>query len=77
MTAAPGLTWSAVIMWACPAAATRMSASRQTAAMSAVREWAIVTVASTPLRASSSETGSPTSCERPMTTARRPTVSTP
>jgi hypothetical protein len=37
MTAAPGLTWSAVIIRACPAAATMMSASRQTAARSGVR----------------------------------------
>ena len=42
-----------------------------------MRLWPIVTVASTPLRASSSEIGSPTSVERPITTARFPLVATP
>ena len=54
-----------------------MSASRHTAARSGVREWASVTVASTPLRPSSSTIGSPTSVERPTTTARLPDVATP
>ena len=67
---------SAVIIRAWPAAPTTMSASRTTAAMSAVREWAIVTVASVPLRFRSSESGSPTSVERPITTARLPLVGT-
>ena len=41
-----------------------------------MRECAIVTVASVPLRASSSETGRPTSNERPITTARLPEIGT-
>ena len=65
MTAAPGLTWSAVMRWAIPAAPTRMSALRQTSARFGVREWASVTVASVPLRARSRASGSPTSDERP------------
>jgi len=74
MTVAPGFTMSAVIIRAWPAAATTMSASRTTAAMSLVRECAIVTVASTPFRARSSDSGKPTNVERPITIARRPLV---
>ena len=76
ITAAPGLTMSAVIIRACPAAATTMSASRTAAAMSGVREWAIVTVASVPLRLRSSDSGRPTSVERPITSARFPEIGT-
>ena len=76
-TAAPGRTQSAVTRPAIPAAATMMSARRQSPAKSAVRLWASVTVASIPLRPSSSTCGSPTRVERPITTARRPEVSTP
>ena len=42
-----------------------------------MRLWAMVTVASTPLRASSNDKGKPTNIERPTTTARRPDVATP
>jgi hypothetical protein len=71
-TAAPGFTWSTPINRPTPTAEMRMSASAHTAASSGVREWAMVTVASTPLAASSSAIDRPTSCERPTTTARRP-----
>ena len=53
-----------------PMAATRMSASRVTAARSEVREWATVTVASA--WSSRSAMGLPTMSLRPTTTARRP-----
>ena len=66
-----------MIIPACPAAPTTMSAARHTSTRSAVRLWAIVTVASVPLRASSSDSGRPTSVERPITTARAPGVATP
>ena len=73
-TAAPGFTCSAPIRPGLPAAATRMSASRVSAARSAVRECARVTVASTPFRPSISSIGTPTSRERPSTTARLPEI---
>ena len=72
ITVAPGLTKSFVTSPARPTAATRMSAWRQTAGRSGVREWQIVTVAS---RCSSSMAiGFPTMSLRPMTTAWRPRI---
>ncbi len=70
MTAAPGLTQSALTISALPTAATRMSASRQTPGRSAVREWAMVTVQSAASR--SWAIGLPIRLERPTTTARLP-----
>ena len=45
ITVAPGLTCSALTSRGTPTAAIRMSARRQTAGRSLVREWQIVTVA--------------------------------
>ena len=70
MTVAPGRMNSPVIMAGRPMAATRISASRQTAARSGVFEWQMVTVACS--CSSSSATGLPTMSLRPTTTARRP-----
>ncbi len=69
-TAAPSLIQSALTISGRPTAATRMSAWRQTADSSRVREWAMVTVQLS--FSSSCAMGRPTSTERPMTTALRP-----
>ncbi len=74
-TTAPGLTCSARTRPAFPIAATRMSASRVTAARSRVREWQTVTVASACIRRSAM--GFPTMSLRPSTTALRPATSIP
>ena len=75
ITTAPGLTASAPSSRGTPTAATSTSARRQTSARSRVREWQTVTVA---LAASSRRaTGTPTSFERPTTTASAPSSSTP
>ena len=58
-----------------PMAATTTSAPRTTAAMSRVREWQTVTVASIFCR--SAATGMPTMFDRPTTTAALPRHSTP
>ena len=54
-----------------------MSARRQTAGRSRVREWATVTVAFPPLAMRRRAMGLPTIMLRPMTTASLPEVSTP
>ena len=55
-----------------PIAATRMSAARQKAAMSRVRLWQIVTVASAPFCEQQRAIGLPTMSLRPITTACLP-----
>ena len=67
ITAAPGLIQSPRTNSGLPIATTRMSAVRQSAGRSRVREWAMVTVQSA--RSSSCATGRPTRFERPITTA--------
>ena len=67
ITAAPGLIQSPRTNSGLPIATTRMSAWRQSAGRSRVREWAMVTVQSA--RSSSCATGRPTRFERPITTA--------
>ncbi len=62
-------------MAARPMAATRMSASRQTAGRSGVFEWQIVTVACS--CSSSIAAGLPTMSLRPTTTARCPAIAMP
>jgi len=75
MTTAPGFTAAAPSSRGTPTAATRMSAWEQTASRSRVREWHIVTVAFA--ISSRRATGTPTSFERPTTTAWAPSSSTP
>src|SRR5436190_6702820 len=70
ITAAPGLIQSPRTSSGLPIATTRMSAVRQSAAKSRVREWPMVTVQSA--RSSSCATGRPTRVERPITTACLP-----
>ncbi len=70
MTTAPGFTQSPRTMPGRPTAATSTSALWQTAGRSAVREWAIVTVASR--WSSNCAIGLPTMFERPSTTACLP-----
>lgn len=77
MTMAPGLTQSAFTISGRPTAAMSISARRQTAGRSVVREWAMVTVASVPFARRSMAMGLPTIMERPMTTASAPLVSIP
>ena len=72
MTTAPGFIQSPVSISAQPQAAITMSASRQMAAPSGVREWTTVTVASR--RCSSCAAGVPTMLLRPTTTARLPAI---
>lgn len=62
-------------MFACPAAAMTMSASRTILCESRVKEWTMVTVASAFRR--SSDTGRPAILLRPTTTARLPLTVTP
>jgi hypothetical protein len=74
-TTAPGVTCSAPSIRGRPTAATRMSASLVRAARSRVREWQTVTVASS--FTSRNAAGMPTTADRPMTTASRPSISIP
>jgi hypothetical protein len=70
ITVAPSPTQSPRIISGRPTAATRISAERQSAGRSVLREWAIVTVQSA--ASSKAASGLPTMLERPTTTARLP-----
>ena len=74
-TICPGRTKSGVMSPGAPAAASRMSASRQRAARSGVFRWQSVTVASA--RVSSSAAGRPITKLRPTTVTRLPAGSMP
>ena len=74
-TICPGCTQSGVMSPGAPAAASRMSASRQCAARPGVFRWQSVTVASA--RVSSSAAGRPMTRLRPTTVTRRPAGSKP
>ena len=70
ITVAPGLIQSPVTICGRPTAATTISACRQTASISFVREWAMVTVQLS--RSRSCAIGLPTRFDRPITTAFSP-----
>src|SRR6266545_5161497 len=73
---APGLTMSAVIRPADPAAAITMSPVRTTAARSVVPVWHWVTVAFSVRRVNSSPIGRPAVTPRPTTTTCAPAIGT-
>ena len=75
ITYAPGLIQSPRIISARPMAAMRISASRQTAGKSFVREWQMVVVALA--FTNSSAAGIPTMFDRPTTTAFAPSICAP
>ena len=77
ITAAPGLTMSAVSSPGRPAATTTMSAVLVCAARSLVPVWHWVTVAFSVRRVSSRPSARPTVIPRPMTVTSAPATATP
>ncbi len=77
ITTAPGFIQDFFTIFGLPTAAIKISASRHFEAISSVLEWAMVTVASAPLEASSIAIGIPTFRDRPITRAVLPAVVIP